>query len=139
MYDFFSRFEIFSFYTCKIWKQILQIFASKSSFIVYLKDRSKYIEILGTMTYQGKSSHKYWLNFSLCLSLSFSLSHQCQGTSGWTWRSSRGICSQLFWSNVHCLGDDQATACTSSKTGNALFFLWSLKGNSWVERWEDSP
>lgn len=106
-----------------------------------LKDSSKYKKILGTMINQGKSSHKYLLDSSLSLSLSFSfsLSHQSQGMSGLTWQLSRGICSQLFWSNALCLCDDKEIACFSSKAGNALFFLWSLKGNSWVERWEDSP
>lgn len=48
--------------------------ASKSSIIIYLKDSSKDIEILGTMINQGKSSHKYLLDSSLFLSLSFSFS-----------------------------------------------------------------
>lgn len=44
--------------------------ASKSSIIIYLKDSSEYIKILGTMINQGKSSHKYLLDSSLSLSLS---------------------------------------------------------------------
>lgn len=132
MYDFFSIFEIFSFHIYKIWVLVLQMLASKSSIIIYLKDSSKDIEILRTMINQGKSSHKYLLDSSLFLSLSFSFSlfHQSQGMSGLTWQLSRGICSQLFWSNVLCLCDDKEIACFSSKAGNALFFLWSLKGNS---------
>lgn len=132
MYDFFSIFEIFSFHIYKIWVLVLQMLASKSSVIIYLKDSSKDIEILRTMINQGKSSHKYLLDSSLFLSLSFSFSlfHQSQDMSGLTWQLSRGICSQLFWSNVLCLCDDKEIACFSSKAGNALFFLWSLKGNS---------
>lgn len=48
--------------------------ASKSSIIIYLKDSSEYIKILGTMINQGKSSHKYLLDSSLSLSIFFFLS-----------------------------------------------------------------
>lgn len=102
---------------------------------VYLNCSSKYTKTLSCC----QSSTALLIDFTLFLALSLTLSFSSSKPKFLRseWQLSRGIWARSTWPIVLCLCDKEAELCTKARS--TLFLLWSLKMNSWVERWEHEP